>query len=182
MKIACVGVLKGVQMALCGVWCVNLKTNTIKILGIHFSYNRGLNVKIACIGVLKGVQMAFCGVWCVNLKTNTIKILGVHFSYNRGLESDENCRKYIIKIEKSLKLWRMWQLTIEGKIVIFKTLAILKVVHLALLKDLLSSTIAQLDRIQHQFMWRNRNFELKHIALCDEYKKGGQKRWVFFPK
>ena len=39
---------------------------------------------------------------------------------------------YIIKTEKLLKLWRMQQLTIEGKILIFKTLAISNVAHLAL--------------------------------------------------
>ena len=36
--------------------------------------------------------------------------------------------------EKLLKLWRMRQLKIEGKILIFKTLAISKVVDLALVK------------------------------------------------
>ena len=41
-EVAGIGVLKGVQMALCGMECVNLKNNTIKILGIHFSYNRSL--------------------------------------------------------------------------------------------------------------------------------------------
>ena len=41
-EIAGIGVLKGVQMALCGMECVNLKNNTIKILGIHFSYNKTL--------------------------------------------------------------------------------------------------------------------------------------------
>ena len=71
---------------------------------------------------------------CVNLKNNTIKILGIHFSYNKSLENDENYRRYIIKIEKLLKLWRMRQLKIEGKILIFKTLAISKVVDLALVK------------------------------------------------
>ena len=29
-------------MVLCGMECVNLKTNTIKLLGIRFSYNRRL--------------------------------------------------------------------------------------------------------------------------------------------
>ena len=60
---------------------------------------------------------------CVNLKTNTIKKLGIHFSYNRSLEIDKNYRRYI-KIEKLLKMWRMQQPTIEGKILNFKTLAI----------------------------------------------------------
>ena len=103
---------------------------------------------MAGIGVLKGVQIVLCGMECVNLKNNTIKILGIHFSYYRSLENDENYRRYITKIEKLLKLWRMRQLTIEGKILVFETLAISKVVHLALLKDVPSSTIAQLEKMQ----------------------------------
>ena len=36
-EIAGISVLKGAQMTLCGMECVNLKNNTIKMLGIHFS-------------------------------------------------------------------------------------------------------------------------------------------------
>ena len=83
--------------------------------------------EIAGIGVLKGVQLALCGMECVNLKTNIFKILGIHFSYNRNLENDENYCIYIKKIEKLLKLWKMRQLTIEVKNLVFKSLAISKV-------------------------------------------------------
>ena len=85
--------------------------------------------------------MALCGMECVNLKNNTIKILGIHFSYNKSLENDENQKRYV-KIEKLLKMWRMQQLKIEGKILVFRTLAISNVVHLALVKDVPSSTTA----------------------------------------
>ena len=43
--IAGIGCLKGVEVAVCGTKCVNLKVNTIKILGIHFSYNNNLNME-----------------------------------------------------------------------------------------------------------------------------------------
>ena len=56
-----------------------------------------------------------------------------------------------IKIEKLLKLWRMRLLAIDGRILIFKTLAISKVIHLALEKDVPSNTISQLEKIQKQF-------------------------------
>ena len=62
----------------------------------------------------------------------------------------------------------MRQLTIEGKIVIFKTLGISEIVHLALVKDVPSSTIVQLEKIQKKFIWKNRNPKLKHTALCNE--------------
>ena len=37
-KIAGIGAMKGVKVALCGIECVNLLTKAIKILGIYFSY------------------------------------------------------------------------------------------------------------------------------------------------
>ena len=56
-----------------------------------------------------------------------------------------------------MKLWKMRQLTIESKILIFKTLAMSKIVHLALVKDIPSSTIAELEKILKQLIWKNGN-------------------------
>ena len=41
-KITGIGVLKGMKVALCGMRYVNLHEDTIKILGIHYSYNKQL--------------------------------------------------------------------------------------------------------------------------------------------
>ena len=41
-EIADIGVLKGVKVALCDMRCVNLHGDTIKILGIQYSYNKQL--------------------------------------------------------------------------------------------------------------------------------------------
>ena len=41
-EIVGIGVLNGVQVALCGMKCVNLNNETVKILGVHFSYNKNL--------------------------------------------------------------------------------------------------------------------------------------------
>ena len=49
----------------------------------------------------------------------------------------------------------MRQLSTEGKILIFKTFAISKVVHIALVKDVPISTISQLEKMQKQFIWKN---------------------------
>ena len=35
-----IGVLDGDQVAFCGKKCVNLNNETMKILGVHFSYNK----------------------------------------------------------------------------------------------------------------------------------------------
>ena len=41
-KIAVIGNLKGVNVTLCGLKYTNLKNETVKILGCHFSYNKTL--------------------------------------------------------------------------------------------------------------------------------------------
>ena len=81
-----------------------------------------------------------------------------------------------------MKLCTIRQLTIEGKILIFKTLAISKIVHFALVKDVPFSTIAQLEKIQKQFIWKNGNPKLKHTTLCNEYEQGGLKNVDIFFK
>ena len=83
--------------------------------------------KIAGIGALKGVSLELCGMECIDLTKNSVKILGIHFSYNKKIENEENFIKIIKKIENVLKIWRIRNLTIQGKITIFKTLAISKV-------------------------------------------------------
>ena len=37
-----IGVLNGVQVALCGMKCVNLNNETVNILGVRLSYNKNL--------------------------------------------------------------------------------------------------------------------------------------------
>ena len=54
----------------------------------------------------------------------------MHFSCNKKLEQKINFDNHIAKIENALRVWRMRDLTIEGKIVIFKSLAISKIVGL----------------------------------------------------
>ena len=41
-EIAGIGVLNRVKVALCSMKCVNLNNETVKILGVHFSYNKNL--------------------------------------------------------------------------------------------------------------------------------------------
>ena len=55
----------------------------------------------------------------VNLYEDTNKILGIHYSFNKQLENDENFKQYIAKIENMLQLWRVRNLSLEGKITVF---------------------------------------------------------------
>ena len=70
--------------------------------------------------------MAVCGMQSVDLMRDAIMILGIYFSYNINIMNQKNYCKAITSIHGILKLWRMRNLSIEGKIVVFKMLAISK--------------------------------------------------------
>ena len=59
----------------------------------------------------------------------------------------------------------MRQLTTEGKILIFRSSAKSKVVHLALVKDAPFSTSAQLEKIQKQIIFKSGNALFKHSII-----------------
>ena len=100
------------------------------------------------IGFLNGVQVTLCDMKRVNLNSETVEMLGVHFSYNKNLEQD-NC-EHIFKIENILKLCRLRQLTLEGRITVLKSLAVSKVL---LITKLHNNKIDILYKIQKNFIW-----------------------------
>ena len=93
-------------------------------------------------------MVALCRMKKINLKKNTVKIIGVHYSYNKKFENKKNFKNQIQKTKIVLKIWRMRNLILEGKISIFKTLAISKIIYLDSVTVLLNSTITQLNKIK----------------------------------
>ena len=48
----------------------------------------------------------------------------------------------------------MQNLTLEGKVTVFKALAISKIVHLALITNIPTATMKELNKIQKEFIWK----------------------------
>ena len=67
----------------------------------------------------------------IDLTGKAITILGVLLSYDKNLQLENNFRKTILNIKRILKMWRRRNLTLEGKIIIFKSLALSKIIFLA---------------------------------------------------
>ena len=125
--------------------------SVIELMNIFNTFSKFSGLKpnkskceIAGIGALKRVQVAICSMRSIDLVSNIVKILGIYYSYNEKLEIQENFKRHFIKI----KIWRMRDLSIPGKITVFKTLAISKIVHLALVKTIPNSIIQELGKIK----------------------------------
>ena len=103
--------------------------------------------------------MEICGTKCLNLAKETENtwctfLLQVNF------------QTHIIKIENILRLWHMRNFTIEGKILVFKSLAISKIVHLSLITTVLCRIIYQLKNIQKNIMWNRKNPDIQHFQTA----------------
>ena len=104
---------------------------------------------------MKAVKVALCGVECVNLLTNAMRILGIFYSYNiiYKLENEYNFFGHITKLQKIINIWKLQNLSLIGKIKIFKTLALSIIIHLALMTNVPTATIELLSQIQKELLW-----------------------------
>ena len=134
-----------------------------------------LKCGVAGIGSLKGVKMAVCGIKCIDLITETIRILGVHFSYSQKLKTKKNFVKSITNMQNVLNLWRIRNITLEGKILIFKTLALSKIAYLTLITSFSKQLIEEIQRTQKAFIWNNWTPKIKHETLCNSFEEGSPK-------
>ena len=105
-----------------------------------------------------------------------MKILSVHLPYNKNLEKDKKFCERIVKTENVLKLWPMRQLTLEGRIEVFTSLAAAQVINLLLISKLHNNTIDLLYKIQKNFIWQEKKTKIKHSTLCNGFENRGIKK------
>ena len=67
----------------------------------------------------------------------------------------------------------MRQLSLEGTITIFKSLAISEIAYLALLTLIPNSVLEELKQIRKTFPWGNKRAKIKHDTLYNNFTEGG---------
>ena len=134
------------------------------------------------IGVLKGVKTTLCNVKNIDLTKTSIRILGVHYSYDKSIREKRNFISVIEKIEKVLKVWKMRKLTLNGKITIFKTLALSKIIYISHMSSVPPAIITQLTQIHKDFIWDEKKPKIKHSTLIANYEDGGLRDIDIFSK
>ena len=112
---------------------------------------------------------------CIDLRNEAIKILGVYFLCNQKIIDDKKFSNIISNIQRVLNLWRMRNITLEGRTVIFKTLAISKIVFLALLTKIPHQGVKEFEKIQKSFLYKDSTRKIRHETTCKDYKDGSLK-------
>ena len=86
--------------------------------------------------------------------------------------NQKNYTKAISSIHDILKLWRMRNLCVEGKIIVFKTLAISKLVYLTLLTVIPNHITDEVAKIQISIIWHDSSPKINHETLRTKLKAG----------
>ena len=123
--------------------------HTLKVFSLFSGLKANFSkCEIAGLGSLKGVLEAACILKSVNLTTDTIKIVGVHFSYNVTVKVQNNFLDTVKIIQQVLCFWNSRMLSLDRKIIIFKTLVTSKIVYFTFLTVIPRSLIEELQKIQ----------------------------------
>ena len=86
-------------------------------------------------------------------------------------------KRTLLSLLKQLRMFSKFgeQENFQGKITIFKTVAISKVVHLALVTNVPHVVIDQLNKIQRGFIWNWKHAKIRRFELCVSYGNDGDK-------
>ena len=72
-------------------------------------------------------------------------------------------------------LWRMRNITLEWKTIIFKTLALSKTVYMTLITSFSEQLTEEMQRIQKVFIWSNLTSKIKNETLSNSSEGSGLK-------
>ena len=87
----------------------------------------------------------------------------------------------ISSIQSVLKIWRMRNLTLEGKIIVFETLALSKIFHLCF-TSVVPKHIEEIENKQKKFLWNRSTPKIKHSTLCNSFAADGLTNFVINTK
>ena len=66
----------------------------------------------------------------IKLEKNSTKSLGIHFGHNKLEMEEKSWSEKIESLKKCLKVWNCRDLSLQGRVLIIKTIALAKVVYL----------------------------------------------------
>ena len=110
-----------------------------------------------------------CGITCVK----GTKALGIFFSYEIKEMVEKNFTQKIKELKSLLAIWGQRDLSIIGRILVFKSLAMSKVIYQCNNLEIPEDIIKQLNTLAFDFVWQNKPNKVKRDTIISDYEQGG---------
>ena len=104
-----------------------------------------------------------------------IVVLGTYCSYDLQLAEKYNLLNLVSAANECLNMWGCRGLTLAGRILIFKSSALLKVLYTCTMTNFTKDFIKQLEDLRKNFIWNGKRPIIKHSTLIGDYVDGGYK-------
>jgi exonuclease III len=107
---------------------------------------------------------------------DNIKMLGIQISGNKEKMIELNYEPIIEKMKNTIQRWQKQEISIQGKIVILKTLVISKLIYIMnVLPSPKASKIKEIQDSLYSYIWNNKQGQIKRETLIGDYQDGGLK-------
>ena len=154
----------------------SLEFQTCATFQLYSSLKRNLEKSEACwIGNRMGSDERPINCRWVDIKCSAIRTLDILNSYDKDLEQKLNFLDNIETLDNVLKLWKFRGLTLAGRILVFKSLTLSKLLYACTMKVSGKFVIDQLNTLHKKFIWNNKRPKIKHSTLFADYCEGGYK-------
>jgi hypothetical protein len=127
--------------------------------------------EIMWLGKEKLSNEAPFGLKCVK----GVKALGIYFSYDSKQMEEKNFTEKLKELKCLLSIWGQRDLSIIGRITIFKSLAFSKVIYQCSNLAVPENIIAELNQIAFDFVWHGKPDKVKRNTIIADYQEGGLK-------
>ena len=129
--------------------------------------NLKLNVnKTKCLPIGEIPESLRCNTLGISF-VEELKVLGITFDAKNHSITDKNIKPKIDAIRRDIVQWKRRNLTPIGKITVIKSLLLSKLVHVFIsLPTPSPSTIKELEKMFHDFLWNNRSDPIKRSKLA----------------
>ncbi len=108
----------------------------------------------------------------INWPDKPIRCLGIYIGYNKDDIIKKNWDEKIEKMVHTLNAWKYRNLTLLGKILIIKSLAISQLIFSATNTAIPSTVVSEINKILYKFIW-NSNDKIKRNTLIGLKSDGG---------
>ena len=81
-----------------------------------------------------------------------VKVLGLHIGWDMIKADRQNISEKIINIKKLVYSWKHRKLTLNGKVLVIKSLAVSQIIHLASLISISNDFIKELEQLFYEFI------------------------------
>ena len=103
------------------------------------------------------------------------KGLGIYFSYDKYEMEERNFTKKLQELKTLLAIWGQRELTVLGRITIFKSLAFSKVIYQCNNIKVPDDFIKQLIQVAYNFIWQGKPEKVRRNTVIADYEHGGLK-------